>query len=84
MGSYKEAFPVGTVVAVQDHNVLEGFARRWKFHHPLAEGQLRFAGSEARVTKVGFYHGGDVLYELEGIPGIWHECCLQRSTNAAA
>jgi hypothetical protein len=28
------------------------------------------------VTSVRYYHGGDVLYELEGIPGIWHEACL--------
>jgi hypothetical protein len=26
--------------------------------------------------EVGFYHGGDVLYTLDGIPGLWHEQCL--------
>jgi hypothetical protein len=28
------------------------------------------------VRDVGFYHGGDVLYHLDGAPGIWHEVCL--------
>jgi hypothetical protein len=28
------------------------------------------------VQEVGFYHGGDVLYQLRGVPGTWHECCL--------
>ena len=23
------------------------------------------------------YHGGDVMYELADVPGIWHEVCLQ-------
>jgi hypothetical protein len=30
-------------------------------------------------VSVGFYHGGDVLYVLEGIPGVWHESCLTKS-----
>jgi hypothetical protein len=34
---------------------------------------LRYAGRTARVRSVSFYHGGDELYELEDIPGIWHE-----------
>ena len=28
------------------------------------------------VRDVSFYHGGDVLYSLEKIPGTWHEQCL--------
>ena len=28
------------------------------------------------VSSVGFYHGGDELYVIEGIPGVWHEVCL--------
>jgi hypothetical protein len=34
------------------------------------------AGCTARVRDVGFYHGGDALYHLEGVPGTWHEACL--------
>lgn len=29
------------------------------------------------VEKVGFYHGGDPLYKLDGVPGVWHEECLE-------
>ena len=52
---------------------LAAFTRDWKFHHPLSDEQLRLGDTVARVRKVGFYHGGDVLYELENIEGIWHE-----------
>jgi len=84
MGSYKEAFPVGTVVTVRDRDELDAFAESWKYHNPIASSQLSQAGTSARVAKIGFYHGGDVLYELEGIPGVWHECCLRVPTNAVA
>jgi hypothetical protein len=39
--------------------------------------QLRFADKIAKVKSVGFYHGGDELYELKGVPGMWHEQCLR-------
>jgi hypothetical protein len=35
--------------------------------------QMRFG----RVKEVSFYHGGDQLYILENLPGIWHEQCLR-------
>jgi hypothetical protein len=38
--------------------------------------QFEYADSIAVVEMVSFYHGGDVLCELIGVPGIWHECCL--------
>lgn len=38
---------------------------------------MKFADKIAKVKSVGFYHGGDVLYELKGVPGIWHEQCLR-------
>ena len=28
-------------------------------------------------TAKGFYHGGDELYKLKGMPGVWHEQCLK-------
>jgi hypothetical protein len=43
---------------------------------PLQPEQLAHAGAIAEVEEVGFYHGGDVLYNLKNIPGIWHEQCL--------
>jgi hypothetical protein len=76
MARYKEDFPVGSAVRIADTRQLEEFLRTWKYHHKLTPEQLRYAGKTAQVEKVGFYHGGDVLYELRGIPGRWHEQCL--------
>lgn len=78
-GPYNEEFPVGTYVRVVDRLALEEFSRTWKFHHPLELQQLECAGATVSVASVGFYHGGDELYRLEGIPGTWHEVCLRRS-----
>jgi len=75
-GPYSEEFAVGTTVTIADRAVLEVFLRDWRWHHPLEPVQLSFAGHHAHVKSVSFYHGGDELYELEGIPGIWHEQCL--------
>ncbi len=75
---YQEAFPVGCKVVVVERNDLAEFRAKWKLHHPLVEEQLAFAARAAQVESVGFYHGGDVLYKLKDIPGIWHECCLRK------
>ena len=74
---YKEEFPAGTRVQITSRQVLEAFARDWKFHHPLESEQMEYAGIQATVRSVGFYHGGDPLYVLEGIPGTWHESCIE-------
>ena len=76
MKPYREKFPVGTSVRVADLNALQRFRDRWLLHHRLAVEQLQFAGRIARVARVMFYHGGDVLYTLDEIPGIWHEVCV--------
>ena len=74
---YKEAFPVGSLVRVAGGEALEKFRRDWSHHNPLQPEQVPFAGSVAVVVEVGFYHGGDTLYRLAGIPGTWHEACLE-------
>ena len=76
-GPYNEEFPIGSVVRIIEKNKLEQFIKNWKYHHPLQPEQLEFAGQIAKVRKVGFYHGGDELYTLEDIPGLWHEQCLE-------
>ena len=77
MSIYKENYPIGTMVRIAATETLVRFMRpHWTIHHSLEEVQLSFSGEKFRVVKVGFYHGGDVLYELEGVPGIWHEKCL--------
>ena len=74
---YKAAFPKGSRVRVADRAHLELFMAEWKFHHKLSLEQLVYADRESTVEKVGFYHGGDPVYELEGIPGSWLEQCLR-------
>jgi hypothetical protein len=44
---------------------------------------LDYADRVARVESVGFYHGGDELYKLQGITGIWHEQCLRDASAGA-
>lgn len=74
---YKEKFQKGSTVRIAQHAVLENFFKTWKLHNRLQSDQLNYAGRIAEVKTVGFYHGGDVLYELKGVPGIWHEQCLE-------
>jgi len=74
---YSERFPVGASVRVVPLSEHKRFSSEWKWHHPLQSDQLRFAGVVAKVREVGFYHGGDVLYQLDGLPGTWHEQCLR-------
>jgi hypothetical protein len=76
MAPYKENFPVGTKVRIAEKEKLQEFLRTWQYHNKLAPEQLGYAGRIVEVEEVGFYHGGDVLYELRGVPGIWHEQCL--------
>ena len=84
MPRYKELYPAGTEVRVVPRERLEDFRRTWRYHHALQEEQLPYAGSVARVATVGFYHGGDVLYTLGDIPGIWHEVCLDSASTPNA
>jgi hypothetical protein len=76
---YTEKFPAGSNVHIAERHALEHFRDTWKLHNPLHPEQLAFAGSRATIVSVGFYHGGDVLYVLEGIPGVWHVSRLTKS-----
>jgi hypothetical protein len=76
-GLYNEEYSVGTIVRIISQAELRKCAASWKKHHPLDQNQLEFGGHTAKVKEVSFYHGGDELYVLENIPGIWHECCLK-------
>lgn len=78
-GPYNEEFPVGTVVQIVDERHLRRFQSEWNLHNPLTDEQVPFAGTPAVVKSVGFYHGGDELYTLEGLPGVWHEECLLKA-----
>lgn len=73
---YQAAFPAGTKVRIADRAALEKFMAEWKYHHKLQPEQLHFADRVTTVKGVGAYHGGDMVYELNGIPGSWLEQCL--------
>ncbi|MES2219843.1 MAG: hypothetical protein V4587_02620 [Acidobacteriota bacterium] len=74
---YEATFPVGSKVRIADKNFLENFQSTWKYHHSLQPEQLAHADAVGKVKEVSFYHGGDQLYILENLPGIWHEQCLR-------
>jgi hypothetical protein len=70
-------FKEGDLVRVADHATLSEFVQSWKLHHTLQPDQLEHAGKTTRVAEVRLYHGGDILYVLEGAPGIWHQRCVK-------
>jgi hypothetical protein len=73
-------FPDGSRVRIAARPALEEFSRTWKFHHKLQSEQLDYAGRVAKVANSGMYHGGDIIYRLEDVPGMWHERCLALET----
>jgi hypothetical protein len=73
---YTALFTVGSTVRIAQRPALEDFRQTWRLHNPLLPEQLECAGSSAIIKSIGFYHGGDVLYVLVGVPGVWHEQCL--------
>jgi hypothetical protein len=81
-GPYNCEFPKGTAVRIANRDFLEKFLREWKYHHKLTPEQLDYHDQVSIVANASVYHGGDELYELEGIPGIWHEECLKIETDS--
>jgi hypothetical protein len=69
-------FEVGSEVRIADHAFLEEFLEAGQYHNELEPEQLAYAGRVAKVKSVEFFHGGDEIYTLEGVPGVWHEECL--------
>jgi hypothetical protein len=82
MPAYQGRFPIGSTIRIAGLAELRAFRAEWKFHDKLCDDQMSFAGRSARVARVGYYHGGDPLYELRGVPGVWHERCLEASTDS--
>jgi len=73
---YHATFSAGASIRVESRAVLDAFKRDWRYHNPLTDEQLVFAGVRSHVNTVGFYHGGEPLYTLVDAPGVWHEQCL--------
>ena len=40
-----EKYPVGTDIRIVDIERLQAFRRDWKYHHPISDQQVQFAGS---------------------------------------
>ena len=74
-------FAEGESVRVLDRNVLKEFMTTWKYHHNLVPEQIEYADRISKVKRISMYHGGDILYELENIPGIWHQHLLASATQ---
>jgi hypothetical protein len=81
MPPYKEKYPAGTNIRIASFERLLEFKRTWKYHHPISDEQIKAAGKIDKVKGVSFYHGGDVLYALEGIGGTWHEQVLDAENS---
>jgi hypothetical protein len=85
MAAYDPAkFEDGAAVRISTRAELERFLQTWNLHNKLQPEQLLYGGETATVEKSFMYHGGDVLYQLKGVPGIWHERLLQLAQPAAA
>lgn len=80
MPAYHSAFDAGEYVTIADLETLRAFQQSWEWHHPLADEQLAFAGTNDRIAGVSYYHGGTTLYEFAETPGVWHESCLRDPT----
>jgi hypothetical protein len=81
MAQYNPDFPTGSVVRIKDRGNLESFKKDWAYHHPLKSKQLPYAGTIGRVAETSAYHGGDILYKIEKMPGLWHEQCLEAAVK---
>ena len=75
-GLNKAEFEIGNQVRIADRAFLESFMEAGQYHNELEPEQLEYAGRTAKVKEVSFFHGGDEIYTLEAVPGVWHEECL--------
>lgn len=81
---YWNKFVEGDEVTVLDRRSLEHFRSTWRYHHNVDDLMLEHAGRKSRIVSVAFYHGGNVLYALSGLPRMWHECLFEEARSRAA
>ena len=78
IGPYASRYQPGSRVQIAPLAELKEFMSSYKLHHALAPEQLRYAGEATTVRAVGYYHGGDPVYTLEGAGDFgWLEPCLR-------
>ena len=81
---YQAEYAKGSRMKIASRPALEQFLREWKYHNKLQPEQLNYSDQFAEVESIGFYHGGDKLYKLKGIPVVWHLRCLFPVSNYRA
>src|ERR1017187_1090437 len=71
-------FPLRSFVRIKSTGQLEAFRRNAKLRFPPSEKQVAHGGESDAVRRITSSVMGDVLYELEMAPGLWHEELLQK------
>jgi hypothetical protein len=79
MPEYHEAFRVGEKIRIKSKEYLLNFKKSWKYHNNITNDQIEYGGQEVYVDRIGAYHGGNLLYELKDVPGVWHEQLLEEN-----
>jgi hypothetical protein len=70
-------FALGSSVRIKSTGQLEAFSRNGKLRYPPSGKQIAYGGETDSVRRITFSVRGDVLYELEKAPGMWHEQLLE-------
>jgi hypothetical protein len=56
---------------------LQEFLQTGRYRRKIEPQQFAFAGQIAMVKWSGLYEGGGFVYQLDGVPGLWHEQLLE-------
>ena len=67
----------GSSVRIRSREQLDELSRRPNYQPKIDANQFAFAGQVAMVKWSGLYHGGGYVYQLDGVPGYWHERVLE-------
>ncbi len=71
-------FPPGSPVRIKSIGQLEAFSRNGRLRYPPSGNQIAYGGQADSVRRITFSIRGDVLYELEVAPGLWHKELLEK------
>src|SRR5580704_18216269 len=74
---HRAKFSPGSSVRIKSAGQLEAFSRNGKLRYPPSGKQIAYGGETDSVRRITFSVRGDVLYELEKAPGMWHEQLLE-------
>ena len=70
-------FPLMSSVRIESSGQLEAFSRNGTLRYPPSGKQIQYGGQADSIRRIAFSISGDVLYELEKAPGMWHEQLLE-------